>query len=223
MAVNFLGGASNVKALVFDCDGTLLSTMEAHWEAWNFVTTKYGIKFDKYGLHKRAGRPGISIMEDLLREQGRTDLDADSIVREKVAYYDDQNLLDAVDVIAPVVSILKRAHAQGLKVGVVSGGTRHHVVDGLKGKGLYPLVESCIVTANDILELGLKGKPAPDGFLRAAELLGVEPGECIGYEDADLGMEAIVRAGYFAAVDVRHMPGHPEYEERAAKQAVAAQ
>jgi HAD superfamily hydrolase (TIGR01509 family) len=45
-------------------------------------------------------------------------------------------------------------------------------------------------------------KPAPDTFLRCAELLGVEPARCVVFEDARLGMEAATRAG-MAVVDVQ--------------------
>ena len=46
-------------------------------------------------------------------------------------------------------------------------------------------------------------------FLRAAELIGVQPSACVGYEDAALGMEAIRAAGFLLAVDVTTMPGYP--------------
>ena len=45
-------------------------------------------------------------------------------------------------------------------------------------------------------------KPAPDTFLRCAELLGVPPQDCVVFEDAKLGMEAAMRAG-MTVVDVQ--------------------
>ena len=50
------------------------------------------------------------------------------------------------------------------------------------------------------------GKPAPDLFLRAAELLRMRPGQCFVYEDSDEGLEAARRAG-MRAVDVRQVAG----------------
>ena len=57
-----------------------------------------------------------------------------------------------------------------------------------------------------------EGKPHPETFLRAAELIGVVPAHCVGYEDAVLGMEAIRRAGFLAAVDVTALEGYPKLE-----------
>ena len=51
------------------------------------------------------------------------------------------------------------------------------------------------------------GKPHPETFLKAAAAIGVHPADCVGYEDAPLGMEAIKRAGFMLAVDVTKLPG----------------
>ena len=60
---------------------------------------------------------------------------------------------------------------------------------------------SCTVVTNEILK---NQKPAPDIFLEAARLIGVPPQFCRGYEDTDLGMQAIRDAG-MEAVDVRQL------------------
>ena len=61
--------------------------------------------------------------------------------------------------------------------------------------------------------------PSPETFLRAAELIGVPPQHCVGYEDAPLGMQAIKAAGFLAAIDVTKMEAYPlivdEEEEEA--------
>ena len=55
-----------------------------------------------------------------------------------------------------------------------------------------------IVGADDVVH----GKPAPDVFLKAAEMIGVPPEACLVYEDGDLGIEAARRAG-MEVIDVR--------------------
>jgi beta-phosphoglucomutase-like phosphatase (HAD superfamily) len=57
------------------------------------------------------------------------------------------------------------------------------------------------------------GKPHPETFLRAAELIGVPPSACVGYEDAKLGLQAIRAAGYKLAVDVTLLEGYPHITE----------
>ena len=80
---------------------------------------------------------------------------------------------------------------------VASGGIRPVVERTLTATGLISLFDT-LVTADDVM----RGKPAPDIFLLAAERLAVAPADCIVYEDGDPGLEAARRAG-MRAVDVR--------------------
>jgi len=52
-------------------------------------------------------------------------------------------------------------------------------------------------------------KPKPDAFITAASRLGVNPGDCWGFEDTDIGLEAIRQAGFYRVTDVRQMEGYP--------------
>ena len=61
-----------------------------------------------------------------------------------------------------------------------------------------------VVTCEDVVN----GKPAPDIFLLACKKINVPPEKCRGFEDADLGMVSLNRAG-MDAVDVRLMPDYP--------------
>ena len=79
---------------------------------------------------------------------------------------------------------------------VVSGSSRESVVNSLTTLGLLDKFET-IVGAEDYA----RGKPAPDGFLMAAERLGVTPEDCLVFEDTVLGLEAAAAAG-MAAVRV---------------------
>lgn len=60
-----------------------------------------------------------------------------------------------------------------------------------------------MVTAQDVT----RGKPHPETYLKAAEALGVAPEHCVGYEDAELGMQSIESAGFLKAIDVTKIPG----------------
>ena len=60
-----------------------------------------------------------------------------------------------------------------------------------------------VVTAQDVV----RGKPDPETYLKAAEALGIAPELCVGYEDAELGMQAIKAAGFLEAIDVTKLPG----------------
>jgi HAD superfamily hydrolase (TIGR01509 family) len=73
---------------------------------------------------------------------------------------------------------------------IASGGPRDIVRRSLELAGLSSLFRA-VVTADDVVH----GKPAPDMFLLAAKLLGVEPTECLVFEDAEPGIKAALAAG----------------------------
>lgn len=87
-------------------------------------------------------------------------------------------------VIGSVVDIMRAGAARGLPMAVASGGTRKHVMEGLTSTGLVSYFRA-IVCGEDVS----CGKPAPDAFLLASQQLGVDPADCVGYEDAALGMQ----------------------------------
>jgi HAD superfamily hydrolase (TIGR01509 family) len=91
---------------------------------------------------------------------------------------------------------LEAARDAGLRRAVVSSSANTEEV--LTVTGLAPLIE-LRVDGNTIREQGLRGKPAPDTFLHAADLLGVRPDQAAVFEDALAGVEA-GRAGKFRRV-----------------------
>ncbi len=182
-----------IEALIFDCDGTLVDTMPAHYEAWCRALEVVGIEFTKERFYALAGVPTVTIVELLAREQGIT-CDAVATAHDKDRRF--LPLIDHVVAIERVVAIARREHGRR-KLAVASGGFANVVRRTLDVVGITPLFEA-IVTAEDVT----RGKPAPDAFLRAAELLAVEPTRCVVYEDADLGLQA-ARAAGMIGVDVR--------------------
>lgn len=62
-----------------------------------------------------------------------------------------------------------------------------------------------VITSSEVQH----AKPEPDIFLKAAESLGLSPGECIAYEDAEMGQRSARAAGYMLVVDVTKLPGYP--------------
>jgi len=120
-----------------------------------------------------------------------------------------------ITAIAPVERIIRQAVGT-MPMAVASSGLKASVTSHLKDVGLYDLFDA-IVTVEDVQH----GKPAPDLFLLAAEKIGVAPEHCRGFEDADLGIEALQAAG-MEVVDVRLMEGYPHSATTAAAAAAAA-
>ncbi len=183
------------EGYIFDCDGTLADSMVVHHQAWRAALSEHGATFDFDWslLMSRAGMSLLQTVEELNLQFGLT-MDPLAVTAAQRAMY--ERLLPTVQPIVPVVELALRV-ARSRPVSVASGGESQVVRRTLELIGLgqtFPVV----VTAEDVL----RGKPAPDMFLLAAERMGVSPTDCVVFEDSALGIEAAERAG-MASVLVR--------------------
>jgi beta-phosphoglucomutase family hydrolase len=189
-----------IQGLIFDCDGTLLDTMPAHYSAWLAALGPAGIEFPEKRFYSMAGVPTLKIAE-ILVEQSNSKAPPNEIARNKEQAYIEK--IPEIRLIESVVAIVRREHGKR-KLAVASGGM-HRVVDKqLQAVGFDKLF-SIVICADDVQH----GKPAPDTFLMAAQLLGVPPENCVVYEDGEPGIQAAQAAG-MTCIDVRqwHQTGH---------------
>ena len=189
-----------IKGLIFDCDGTLADTMPLHWRAWQVIADKYKLKFPEDRFYSLGGVPSRDILKMLAEEQSVT-LDHIAAGHEKENTY--LPYLTQVEPIHEVVEIA-RANEGKLPMAVASGGTQPIIVQVLEHLKIRHLFKAVVTS-----EMVKRQKPAPDIFLEAARLIGVEPKFCRAYEDTDLGLQAIRSAG-MEAVDVRVMLKQPK-------------
>jgi HAD superfamily hydrolase (TIGR01509 family) len=174
---------------IFDCDGTLVDSMPLHFRAWTESFVHHGAPWHwtEDDFYANAGVPDrVTVME--LNERYGTDLDPDSIHEFKARWYS-RHLAELAPVPA-VAALARRYLAEGRKISVASGSDLCLVAPSLEVTGLAPLFD-IIVTPADVK----RGKPAPDMFLLAAERMGVDPADCLVFEDGKPGIEAAVAAG----------------------------
>jgi beta-phosphoglucomutase family hydrolase len=215
-----LGLPDSVRACLFDLDGVLTDTASVHRKAWKAM-------FDSY-LRDRAERTGErfvpfdiaadyqSYVDGKKREDGvRSFLAARGITLPEGDPDDDpsaetvnglgnrKNELfqqtihqDGVKVFEGSRRYLEAVTAAGLAVAVVSSSSNTREVLGVTG--LDKFVQQRVDGAT-MRDEHIAGKPAPDSFLRAAELLGMKPAEAAVFEDALAGVEA-GRRGHFGLV-----------------------
>jgi HAD superfamily hydrolase (TIGR01509 family) len=177
---------NDYKALLFDFDGTVADTMGAHLKAWNTGLANYGLTLSREQHLAWAGRPTCIIVQ-LLNEMHKIDIPMDQFLKEKEFHFFAS--LHEVKEIASVVEIVKHYH-DTLPMAVVTGSRRAAVERTLSYLGLTNYFQQ-LVCAEDYTH----GKPAPDCFLLGASLLGVDPKDCLAFEDAPLGVEAAKKAG----------------------------
>lgn len=184
-----------IKGLIFDCDGTLADTMPLHWRAWQAISQKYKLHFPQDRFYSLGGVPSRDILKMLAEEQGVT-LDHVAAAHEK-----ENNYLPNLSQVQPIHEVVEIAKANEgkLPMAVASGGTQKIIVQVLEHLKIRHLFKAVVTS-----EMVKRQKPAPDIFLEAARLIGVEPKFCRAYEDTDLGVQAIRSAG-MEAVDVREL------------------
>jgi len=184
-----------IQGLIFDCDGTIADTMSLHYQAWVRALGEHGHDFPEAMFYDMAGIPTRRIMEILNERHGYT-LPVDEATERKDSLF--MELIPQVTEIGPVVRLI-REHAGRLPMAVATGGTRAICTKTLAALDLLKHFETrTIVTADDVTH----GKPAPDIFLEAARRIGVAPGVCMAFEDAELGLQSARSAG-MVTVDIR--------------------
>ena len=188
-------------AVLFDLDGVLTSTSALHAACWKRVFEEaVGEPFDverDYLAHVD-GKPRDAGVRDFLCSRG---LEADpATVREigarKQALVERALATGHVEPYAGSVRWVEDLRRRGVRTAVVSSSANCRAV--LDAAGIAHLF-GLIVDGGDVARLGLRGKPAPDGFLEAAARLRVEPSRAVVVEDALAGVAA-GRAGGFGIV-----------------------
>ncbi|OBK29990.1 hypothetical protein A5634_17115 [Mycobacterium asiaticum] len=220
MSHSELGLPDNVRACLFDLDGVLTDTASVHTKAWQEMFDSYlseraertGDKFvpfdpaadyRKYvdGKKREDGVRSFLASRDIELPDGGPDDpdDAETIHglgnRKNDAF---QKVLhdDGIEVFEGSRRYLEAVSEAGLAIAVVSSSANTR--DVLETTGLDRFVQQR-VDGVTLREENIAGKPAPDSYLRGAELLEVEPGAAAVFEDAISGVQA-GRAGNFGLV-----------------------
>lgn len=178
--------------LIFDMDGTLADTMPTHFEAWSRSMAEHGIELPMERFYALGGVPASEIIELLAEGQGLS-VDAVTIAEAKEDLF--LELLGEVQPVAPVKAIAE-AHREHMPMAIATGSPKWVAEKILKSLGIRDWFQA--VVGSGCVE---NSKPAPDAYLRAAELIGVDPKRCHAFEDTKLGLEAAKNAG-MVVVDI---------------------
>ena len=191
-----MGGA---KALLFDLDGTLIDSMPHHHNAWVRWHERRGLSIDEASFFAAtAGRSNAEILADML--PGHSADEHAVMADEKESLYREL-ARQSLGLIEGATEFVSAARNAGLKLAVCTASTLQNMALAFERHGIDTWVETVVSPAD-----GLRGKPHPDIFLEAAKRLGVQPVDCIVFEDAPLGIEAARRAGMRAVALTTTMP-----------------
>jgi HAD superfamily hydrolase (TIGR01509 family) len=181
------GGRRATGAVIFDLDGTLVDSEPLSKTAWRRVLAGHGYFVSDGDITAAQGLRFAESYATFARAFPLPPLDViwSSYSELLYASYDD-GLVSFGD----AVTTARRLHAQGVPLGLATSSQRERLERTLAAADLDGLFT--VTVAGDEVT---RGKPAPDGYLAAARLLGVDPRDCVAVEDSQAGIDAAKDAG----------------------------
>ncbi len=187
-----------LKAIIFDVDGTLSETEEAHRRAFNETFMEFELPWvwtrDMYAelLKTTGGKERMTKYQSELSEQDVDQQEIAAIHKRKTELYGELIAGGAANLRSGIAELIEDAKANGVRVAVATTTNRPNV---------DRLSEACFgQPAGDVFEVIAAGdevknkKPAPDVFDLAVAGLGLEPAECVGLEDSRNGLLSCAEA-----------------------------
>ena len=184
---------SRFKAFLFDLDGVSCDTAKYHYLAWKRLADMLGIPFDEKANEAFKGVSRMRCMELLLEFGNRT---ADD--EEKVRLADMKNEwyveylhdLDRSELLPGALEVLEECRRRGIKTAICSASKNAPLIlSRLEITDYF----NAVIDGNKVT----KAKPDPEVFLLGAKELGVEPAECVIFEDSLAGVQAGISENIF--------------------------
>jgi beta-phosphoglucomutase len=186
------------RGVVFDLDGVLVTTDAFHFRAWQALADELGLAFDETVNHRLRGVSRPQSLRNIYAHNQRPlppdDLFNAQCERKNRRYVELVNGMTPADVLPGAIRLLDALRAAGIRCAVASASRNTQLV--MERTGLRRYFDA-VADGNDTS----RSKPDPEVFLLAVQRLGVRPAECLGVEDAAVGIEAIHQAG-MAAVGI---------------------
>ncbi len=179
---------NQIKAVIFDLDGTLVDSMGLWRDIDIAFLGERGIAYEDSLQEKIEGmsftETAVFCKEYYKLEESVEELKSiwNQMAREKYRY--------EIQAKPGVLRFLDNLKQKGIKMGIATSNSEE-LISAVNEAYHFDEYMTCIVTSCSVK----KGKPAPDVYLEAARQLGVEPGECLVFEDIVKGIEAGKNAG----------------------------
>jgi len=182
---------SDIKACIFDLDGVIVDTAVYHFKAWKRLADELGINFTEHDNERLKGVSRARSLEIIL-ELGnvtKTPQEQEALATKKNNWYVEMiNRMTPAEILPGAKEFLEACRTAGIKTALGSASKNSSTI--LNKIGLSNLFDT-IVDGNHVS----KAKPDPEVFLKGAEALGVQPADCVVFEDAIAGVEAAKNGG----------------------------
>jgi HAD superfamily hydrolase (TIGR01509 family) len=179
--------SEQAKAIFWDNDGVLADTESLYFEANRQILAGVGIELDEKTFSDISLAQGKSVL-DLARQKGFSESRIESLRLQRNSLYSEllRNHAEAMPGVEPV---LRALHGK-VKMGVVTSSNREHFDIIHSRTGFTEYFDFVLANGDYAVH-----KPAPDPYLAAIRLSGVEPSHCIAVEDSLRGLHSALSAG----------------------------
>ena len=193
-----------MDALIFDLDGVICFTDEYHYQAWKQMADREKIYFDRETNNRLRGVSRMASLEIILEraEKEYTPEEKQALAQRKNDIY--RVLLEKMtpaDLHQETKKTLEELKARGILLAIGSSSKNAKLILERIGLGdfFHAISDGTNIT---------RSKPDPEVFLKAAQMLGKLPGQCMVVEDAQAGIEAAHAGGFASAAlgDARQCP-----------------
>lgn len=191
---------ASYSALIFDVDGVLVDTEELKFNAWHRALKEKNVSFELEEYYPLVGGSSEAIL-DAINQQKNTSLN-EELIELKEKYYDEQQR-SGVPLIPEAVNFLKEAiryRKEGnIKLALASSAPHQEIIENIKQMGLlekdFDLVASGKDSLRHIKDPTGVNKPKPYIYQLCSRYLGIQPNECLVFEDTQAGVLAAASAG----------------------------
>ncbi|MES2121454.1 MAG: HAD family phosphatase [Chlamydiota bacterium] len=190
-----------IKAVLFDCDGTLVDSEYTHYLSWQYALQQLGGDLSLEEYYSYVGKSSAVIAEQMAEKLTRCS--ADAILMEKRGYYQalhSSGLPLIVPTVEFLLSLLQEKERLDLKIGVCSAAKKTEVSSHVERLGIGDRLDVVLSGQEDLVGYSDPegvNKPKPYIYQHAMKLLNVSPHECVVIEDSASGVRAGVDAGCF--------------------------
>ncbi len=185
------------KGAIFDLDGVIVDTVPLHFEAWRKLFEEdYQLRFDLHTYEQKVdGKPRLDGVKAMLPKLTPAQQEQAGLVKQ--GYYVEMLQAGKLKVFDSSLQFINELLQHGIKL--VGASSSQNAPDILASIGLLDQFVG-VVSGKEIQQ----GKPHPEIFLKAAQILELATNECVVFEDAKVGVEAAKAGGFFCVGIDRH-------------------
>ncbi len=182
-------GMNMIQAFIFDMDGVIIDSEPMHFEVDIQVMNYYGSAITHEQLEQYVGMTNPE-MWAAVKEQHNLTPSVSEIIEYQLSNKIEMLTSSEMEPIDGIRELLAELKARNIPAAIASSSPPVFIKAVLRKFDLLDHFE-CVVSGEEVE----RGKPAPDVYLKAAELLGVKPQDCMVLEDARHGVAAAKAAG----------------------------